>query len=103
MMLSSEGSGGALTTRACARPACETSTSASTERSGCVISLNVEQCLEIDIDSAFIDTASSALTGRHQPAAREYSHLFRSESCALAPSFSLVTSGIQAIHERRLP
>jgi hypothetical protein len=28
------------------------------------------------------DTARSALTGRHPPAAREHSHLFWSESCA---------------------
>jgi hypothetical protein len=46
-----------------------------------------------DIDAAVPDTAESALTGRHPPAAREYSHLFRSESCACAPSFSLVSAG----------
>src|SRR5258708_23326963 len=40
-----------------------------------------------------LDTARSALTGRHQPAAREHSHLFWSESCACAPSFSLVSAG----------
>src|SRR5439155_13563281 len=40
-----------------------------------------------------LDTARSALTGRHPPAAREHSHLFWSESCACAPSFSLVSAG----------
>src|SRR5687767_10898425 len=40
-----------------------------------------------------LDTAGSALTGRHLPAAREHSHLFWSESCACAPSFSLVSAG----------
>jgi hypothetical protein len=29
-----------------------------------------------DIEAAGVDTAGSALTGRHQPAAREHSHLF---------------------------
>ena len=55
----------------------------------------------VDIEAASLDTAGSALTGRHHPAAREHSHLFWSESCACAPSFSLVFSGVQAIHERR--
>src|SRR6266849_2911473 len=40
-----------------------------------------------------LDSAGSALTGRHPPAAREHSHLFWSESCACAPSFSLVSAG----------
>jgi hypothetical protein len=40
-----------------------------------------------------LDTAGSALTGRHLPAAREHSHLSWSESCASAPSFSLVSAG----------
>src|SRR5713101_10044142 len=40
-----------------------------------------------------LETAGSALTGRHPPAAREHSHLFWSESCACAPSFSLVSAG----------
>src|SRR5207237_6642208 len=39
-----------------------------------------------------LDTGGSALTGRHPPAAREHSHLFWSESCACAPSFSLVSA-----------
>src|SRR5262249_59814028 len=39
------------------------------------------------------DTVGSALTGRPQPAAREDSHLFWPESCARAPSFSLVSAG----------
>ena len=47
------------------------------------------------------DTAGSALTGRHPPAAREHSHLFglsRVRSCTFfQPGFS----GVQAIHERR--
>jgi len=55
----------------------------------------------VDTAPAPFDTAGSALTGRHPPAAREYSHLFRSEWRAYAPSFSLVFSGVQAIHERR--
>ena len=46
-----------------------------------------------DIERQSLDTAGSALTGRHQPAAREHSHLFWSESCACAPSFSLVSAG----------
>jgi hypothetical protein len=33
----------------------------------------------VDKEAAPLDTGGSALTGRHQPAAREYSHLFRSE------------------------
>jgi len=33
----------------------------------------------VDTAPAPLDTAGSALTGRHPPAAREYSHLFRSE------------------------
>ena len=41
----------------------------------------------------FLDTGGSAQTGRHQPAAREHSHLFGPKSCAQAPSFSLVSAG----------
>src|SRR5262245_17855336 len=46
-----------------------------------------------DLKQQSLDTAGSALTGRHQPAARENSHLFWFESCALAPSFCLVSAG----------
>jgi hypothetical protein len=47
-----------------------------------------------------LDTGGSALTGRHQPAAREHSHLFalsRVRRTFFQPGFS----GAQAIHERR--
>src|SRR5262249_29651206 len=40
-----------------------------------------------------LDTSGSALTGRHQPAARERFPPVRSESSAFAPSFSLVSAG----------
>jgi hypothetical protein len=40
-----------------------------------------------------LDTAGSALTGRHQPAAREHSHLFALNRVRFAPSFSLVSAG----------
>jgi hypothetical protein len=36
----------------------------------------LELVLPFDIGGVVSDTAGSALTGRHQPAAREYSHLF---------------------------
>ena len=49
-----------------------------------------------------LDTAGSALTGRHLPAAREHSHLFGLSRVRLVPSFSLV-SAVQAIHERGSP
>jgi hypothetical protein len=32
--------------------------------------------MRVDIERQSRDTAGSALTGRHQPAAREHSHLF---------------------------
>jgi hypothetical protein len=47
----------------------------------------------VDIEATSLDTAASALTGRHPPAAREHSHLLWTESCAFAPSFSLVSAG----------
>src|SRR5207237_10619627 len=47
----------------------------------------------VDREAASLDTAGSALTGRHQPAAREHSHLIWSESRAFAPSFSLASAG----------
>ena len=47
----------------------------------------------VDIGTAVPDTAGSALTGRHPPAAREHSHLFGPKLCAFAPSFSLVSAG----------
>jgi hypothetical protein len=50
-----------------------------------------------DIERQSRDTAGSALTGRHPPAAREHSHLFWSESCAYAPSFSLVSAGYRRL------
>ena len=46
-----------------------------------------------DIETAARDTGGSALTGRHQPAAREHSHLFGPKLRAFAPSFSLVSAG----------
>ena len=49
----------------------------------------------VDTAPAPFDTAGSALTGRHPPAAREYSHLFGTESCAFGtffqPGFQRVT------------
>jgi hypothetical protein len=40
-----------------------------------------------------LDTPFSAFTGRHLPAAREYSHLFGLSRVRFAPSFSLVSAG----------
>ena len=66
--------------------------------------LNPEpQALAVDIDAPGLDTAGSAQTGRHQPAAREYSHLIGPKSRAFCTFFQPGFSGAQAIHERRLP
>jgi hypothetical protein len=43
---------------------------------GSTLDRTLELVPPFDIEAIVSDTAGSALTGRHQPAAREYSHLF---------------------------
>jgi hypothetical protein len=59
--------------------------------------LFVHTFTDIDIEVALLDTAASALTGRHLPAARERFPPVRSESCAARTFFQPGFSGAQAM------
>src|SRR5882762_3008577 len=61
-------------------------------RPGCEVEI-LRLVARLTSKSKSLDTPPSALTGRHQPAAREHSHLFGLSRVRFAPSFSLVSAG----------
>jgi len=58
------------------KPKCNSVSTATMNASPAMYAYDFGDDWPFDIEAIVSDTAGSALTGRHQPAAREYSHLF---------------------------